>query len=111
LNPHLLCIGGFDHHLRLPFLKALRDRGFQVSAAGTGAAAPFETAGAPEALKGTLTSGRRTTAKLPPIQGCMALGASTKAVGGQLWLTSFPYREVETSLCGLLCSIKAYSVL
>ena len=45
MNPHLLCIGGSDHHLRLPFLKALRDRGFQVSAAGTGAAAPFETAG------------------------------------------------------------------
>jgi len=31
----LLCIGGEDHALRIPFLLALRDRGFRVSAAAT----------------------------------------------------------------------------
>src|SRR5918998_6764393 len=45
LAPHVLCIGGDDHHLRIPFLIALRDRGFRVSAAGTGDPAPFAKAG------------------------------------------------------------------
>ncbi len=40
-NPHLLCIGGEDHNLRIPFLLALRDRGYRVTAAGTGDPAPF----------------------------------------------------------------------
>lgn len=43
--PHILCIGGDDHHLRIPFLLALRDRGFRISAAGAGDAAPFARAG------------------------------------------------------------------
>jgi glycosyltransferase involved in cell wall biosynthesis len=38
---HLLCVGGEDHALRIPFLRALRNRGLRVSAAGTGAAFPF----------------------------------------------------------------------
>jgi glycosyltransferase involved in cell wall biosynthesis len=38
---HLLCVGGEDHVLRIPFLRALRNRGLRVSAAGTGAAFPF----------------------------------------------------------------------
>ena len=45
MRPHLLCIGGVDHALRIPFLLALRDRGFQVSAAATTDVAPFTRAG------------------------------------------------------------------
>jgi glycosyltransferase involved in cell wall biosynthesis len=45
LRPHLLCIGGEDHSFRIPFLLALRDKGFRVSAAGTGDASPFGQAG------------------------------------------------------------------
>jgi hypothetical protein len=45
MTPHLLCVGGEDHFLRIPFLRALTARGFQVSAAGTGDAVPFQQAG------------------------------------------------------------------
>lgn len=45
LNPHLLCIGGEDHHLRIPFLLALGARGMKVTAAGTGDSTPFARAG------------------------------------------------------------------
>jgi glycosyltransferase involved in cell wall biosynthesis len=45
VRPHLLCIGGEDHCLRIPFLLALRDRGFRISAAGTGDATPFAQVG------------------------------------------------------------------
>jgi glycosyltransferase involved in cell wall biosynthesis len=38
---HVLCIGGEDHALRIPFLTALQNRGLQVSAAGTGDSVPF----------------------------------------------------------------------
>lgn len=41
LRPHLLYIGGEDHHLRIPAMHALGDRGFRIIAAGTGDAAPF----------------------------------------------------------------------
>jgi glycosyltransferase involved in cell wall biosynthesis len=41
----LLCIGGEDHALRIPFLFALRDRGYRVSAAATADRAPFARAG------------------------------------------------------------------
>jgi glycosyltransferase involved in cell wall biosynthesis len=44
-SPHLLYIGGEDHHLRIPAILALRDRGFRVTAAGTGDPAPFVQAG------------------------------------------------------------------
>jgi glycosyltransferase involved in cell wall biosynthesis len=40
-KPHILCIGGEDHNLRIPFLLALRARGFAVTAAGTGNSIPF----------------------------------------------------------------------
>jgi glycosyltransferase involved in cell wall biosynthesis len=40
----VLCIGGEDHALRIPFLLALRDRGFRVSAAATADPAPFARA-------------------------------------------------------------------
>jgi glycosyltransferase involved in cell wall biosynthesis len=45
VRPHLLCIGGEDHSLRIPFLLALRDKGFRISAAGTGDSIPFAQAG------------------------------------------------------------------
>jgi glycosyltransferase involved in cell wall biosynthesis len=45
VRPHLLCIGGVDHFLRIPFLLALRDKGFRISAAGTGDPTPFALAG------------------------------------------------------------------
>jgi glycosyltransferase involved in cell wall biosynthesis len=38
-------VGGDDHNLRIPFLLALRAKGFHPSAAGTGDPAPFERAG------------------------------------------------------------------
>jgi glycosyltransferase involved in cell wall biosynthesis len=41
LRPHLLCIGGDDHALRIPFLLALREHGFRVTAAATADPAPF----------------------------------------------------------------------
>ena len=41
----LLCIGGEDHALRIPFLIALRDEGFRISAAATADPAPFEREG------------------------------------------------------------------
>jgi len=45
LRPHLLCIGGEDHCLRIPFLIALRDKGFRISAAAPGDPSPFARAG------------------------------------------------------------------
>jgi glycosyltransferase involved in cell wall biosynthesis len=45
LRPHLLCIGGDDHALRIPFLLALRDRGFRITAAATAKPEPFLQAG------------------------------------------------------------------
>jgi glycosyltransferase involved in cell wall biosynthesis len=45
MSPHLLCIGGEDHNLRIPFMLALAARGFRVTAAGTGDPAPFSRAG------------------------------------------------------------------
>ncbi|MDB5604377.1 MAG: hypothetical protein JWP25_1277 [Bradyrhizobium sp.] len=45
MRPYLLCIGGEDHSLRIPFLLALRDKGFRISAAGTGDPIPFAQAG------------------------------------------------------------------
>ena len=41
---HILCIGGEDHALRMPFLAALRDLGFRVSAAANADPAPFARA-------------------------------------------------------------------
>lgn len=41
----MLCIGGEDHRLRIPFLLALRDMGFRISAAGSGDPLAFVRAG------------------------------------------------------------------
>jgi glycosyltransferase involved in cell wall biosynthesis len=45
LTPHLLYIGGEDHHLRIPAMLALRDNGFRVTAASSGDPGPFVQAG------------------------------------------------------------------
>jgi glycosyltransferase involved in cell wall biosynthesis len=45
LTPHLLYIGGEDHHLRIPAMLALSNNGFRVTAAGSGDPAPFVQAG------------------------------------------------------------------
>jgi glycosyltransferase involved in cell wall biosynthesis len=45
LTAHLLCVGGEDHHLRIPFMLALRRYGFRVSAASTGDPRLFARAG------------------------------------------------------------------
>jgi glycosyltransferase involved in cell wall biosynthesis len=45
LTAHLLCVGGEDHDLRIPFMLALAARGFRVTAAGTGNPVPFSRAG------------------------------------------------------------------
>lgn len=45
MSPHLLYVGGEDHHLRIPFMLSLRDSGFRVTAAGSGDSAPFGRAG------------------------------------------------------------------
>ena len=45
MSPHILCIGGEDHELRIPFIAALGERGLRVTSAGTGDAGPFERAG------------------------------------------------------------------
>lgn len=45
MDLHVLCLGGEDHALRIPFLLALRDRGFRVTAASGCDAEPFRAAG------------------------------------------------------------------
>jgi glycosyltransferase involved in cell wall biosynthesis len=45
LVPSVLCVGGEDHDLRIPFLLRLHDHGFRVIAAGTGRSDPFARAG------------------------------------------------------------------
>ena len=42
---HLLCIGGEDHDLRIPFLLALRKCGFEITAAGTAPPEAFSKVG------------------------------------------------------------------
>jgi glycosyltransferase involved in cell wall biosynthesis len=42
VTPHLLYVGGEDHHLRIPFILAMRNCGFRVTAVGSGDRAPFD---------------------------------------------------------------------
>ncbi len=44
-NPHVLYVGGSDHHLRIPFMLAVRNCGFRVTAAGSGDCTPFDKVG------------------------------------------------------------------
>jgi glycosyltransferase involved in cell wall biosynthesis len=45
LTPHILFVSGDDHHLRIPFMLALKASGFRISAASTGDPTPFTRAG------------------------------------------------------------------
>ena len=45
MTPHLLYVGGEDHHLRIPFMLAVRNCGFRVTAAGSGERTPFDKVG------------------------------------------------------------------
>ena len=45
MDPHIVCVGGEDHKLRVPFLLALRRRGYRVTAVSTGDGAAFDAAG------------------------------------------------------------------
>ena len=45
MDPHVLYVGGEDHHLRIPAMLALRECGFRISAAGTGDPRPFHQVG------------------------------------------------------------------
>jgi glycosyltransferase involved in cell wall biosynthesis len=45
MNPHLVCVGGEDHTLRIPFLLAMQERGFRVTAVSTASAEKFDAAG------------------------------------------------------------------
>jgi glycosyltransferase involved in cell wall biosynthesis len=44
-RPHVLCVGGEDHHLRIPFLLEVRRSGMRVAASSTASPAPFAHAG------------------------------------------------------------------
>lgn len=52
MNAHLVCVGGEDHTLRIPFLMALRERGFRVSAVSSGEGAAFSRVGIPHGRYG-----------------------------------------------------------
>jgi len=45
VTPHVLYVGGEDHHLRIPFMRSVRDAGFRVTAASSGDPGPFRQAG------------------------------------------------------------------
>ena len=45
MNPHIVCVGGEDHPLRIPFLLALQERQFRVTAVSTGNGSAFAGAG------------------------------------------------------------------
>ena len=45
MSAHVLYVGGEDNDLRIPFILAMRRRGFRVTAAGSGDPSPFRKAG------------------------------------------------------------------
>ncbi|MGE0055975.1 MAG: glycosyltransferase [Hyphomicrobium sp.] len=45
MQPHVLYVGGEDHHFRIPFILAMKERGFRVTATGSGDERPFHKAG------------------------------------------------------------------
>ncbi len=44
MKPHIVCVGGEDHPLRIPYLLALKERNFRVTAVSTGDGGLFERA-------------------------------------------------------------------
>src|SRR5436190_681522 len=67
MNPHLVCIGGEDHRLRIPFLLSLRERSFGLTAISSDDRTAFSRHGIPHhriefdrfAIGGTLLSALR----------------------------------------------------
>lgn len=47
MNPHLVCVGGEDHPLRIPFLLSLREKGFRLTAVSSDDGAAFSRHGIP----------------------------------------------------------------
>jgi glycosyltransferase involved in cell wall biosynthesis len=45
MSAHLLLVGGEDHNLRIPFMNALRSRGYKITVAATGDPEPFLRSG------------------------------------------------------------------
>jgi glycosyltransferase involved in cell wall biosynthesis len=45
MHPHIVCVGGEDHPLRIPFLLALQENRFRVTAVSTGDGSAFAHAG------------------------------------------------------------------
>jgi glycosyltransferase involved in cell wall biosynthesis len=45
MSPHLVCVGGEDHRLRIPFLLALRQKGFRVTAVSSDDGSAFSPHG------------------------------------------------------------------
>lgn len=73
----LLCVGGDDHHLRIPFLLDLQRQGFDVVAAGTGDPSAFARAGI--AYRGYAF--RRTLALASDVAAVAALARILREVG------------------------------
>ncbi|QPC91654.1 glycosyltransferase [Mesorhizobium sp. INR15] len=74
MNPHLVCVGGEDHPLRIAFLTALRDRGFQVTAVSSGDGAAFLPHGIPHHRFGfdRFASGSGDWSALRSVRGLMS---------------------------------------
>lgn len=70
-RPHILYIGGEDHHLRLPAMLALRGHGFRVTAASSGDPKPFAAAG----IEFRHFSAKRFLAPLADLATCRSLAA------------------------------------
>ncbi|MER9031613.1 glycosyltransferase family 4 protein [Mesorhizobium sp. LNJC405B00] len=78
MKPHLVCVGGEDHLLRIPFLLSVRERGFRVTAVSSGDGAAFAPHGIPHhqlsfdrfasgsAEWGTLRAARKLLLKIRP---------------------------------------------
>ncbi|MDX8458850.1 glycosyltransferase family 4 protein [Mesorhizobium humile] len=47
MNPHLVCVGGEDHPLRIPFLLSLREQGFRLTAVSSDDGTAFSRHGIP----------------------------------------------------------------
>jgi glycosyltransferase involved in cell wall biosynthesis len=77
LDPHVLYVGGEDHHLRIPAMLALRECGFRITAAGTGNPEPFRLVGL-EFLSFPL---ERFLAPLADWKTCNALAKLLEQVG------------------------------
>jgi glycosyltransferase involved in cell wall biosynthesis len=74
MGQHLVCVGGQDHSLRIPFLTALLERNFRVTAVSSGDGAVFARTGIPHCSYGfdRFTSGRGGWAALGTIKALLS---------------------------------------